>query len=313
MATRGWDLTNLDSLAQMKLYDARTTLVVNGPARTDLSNRTYIITGSGRGGTTMVTGVAHLLGLELNPGGVGNLEDPQFVNVAQGRRPEKGKTHEPHNLSREETVEYLRNRVITNNQHNSVWGWKDPGVDSYLTDISSELRNPHFIVVYRDPIAVATALIAADETNVLMAEKDPLRHKVGTVITPEQAYNMVTQHYSRYWELLNELKWPTLLVSYERGRSQPLQLAAEMADFLGLELTAEVTQNILAYVSNSGGYFHMPQAMNTILNKNPIAEVLKPPTEPTGSDDALPTSDKVGLITRLRSRFTTRSTEKRVQ
>lgn len=217
-------------------YAAQTSAVLNGPAKPTERDRTYVITGNGRGGTSMVAGVAYLLGLELGSGLGG--EDLAFTRVGQGYKPQIAV--EPLDPNSPGKIELLRNTVEHRNSHHSVWGWKDPSVELYLPEISDLLRNPHLIVVWRDPAAIATALMAING------------------LSAADAFALAFENSQRFWSLVQSLHWPTLMVSYERGRLKPLELAKEMAVFLGLRLTDQIRDNIVRYCSPSGGYYGTP-------------------------------------------------------
>jgi len=263
-----WKVLEPEKLKRQNLYEAQTTALINGPAQTDEKRRTYIIVGSGRGGTTMVAGVATILGLDLNPSGPGNLEDRSFVLVAQNRNPAPGHGREQLGLTREGIIERLTNSVRLRNKALDVWGWKDPTASSYLRDIFSRLRNPHIIMVWRDPAAVANANLAA----------------VGG--DPDQSFDTVLNNYMEYWRLIHELHCPTLMVSYERGRSKPSQLGAEMAEFLGMEMTPEKEATIKEFVSPTGGYLRTPGAPPPPSRsevQNLLGSQSGPETTPTGT------------------------------
>jgi len=222
-------------IARKLMYSSRVSAVINGPL-TKSERRTYIIGGNGRGGTTMIAGVAYLLGLQLNPANT-YMEDFHFLHVAQGCAPGpkfKGpKIYE----SRAQIISALRNSIAIRNNAYDVWGWKDPNVDLYLSEIVTYLINPHLIVVYRDPAAQATAEFALNPNN------------------PASVYlKMALNRYGRYQTLIENLQIPTLMVSYERGRLRPRELAVEMAEFLQFSPTESQLAQVSAYVSPEGGY-----------------------------------------------------------
>jgi len=221
---------------RVRPYKASVTATLNASAKSQEDRRTYIITGNGRGGTTMVAGVAQILGLDLNPTKTFNLEDASFALVAQGINPEKGKESEKLTLTATELVKNLRDNVARRNDSQLVWGWKDPSVEEYLSDIYSDLRNPHLIIVWRDPAAVATAMMAVNYLDTY------------------EAFRVVLDRYMRYLQLARELRCPTLMVSYERSRLDPDQLAADLAEFLGMNLDEEKLAEIRKFVSPQGGY-----------------------------------------------------------
>lgn len=220
----------------VNLYDAQVTALIGPPPRLDQPNRTYVITGNGRGGTTMVAGVAQRLGLELSAGAPRNMEDPFFATQAQGYNPERGHWGEKLAISKAEIINRLKETCARRNEEFPIWGWKDPNVSQYLNDISAAIRNLQLIIVFRDPVAVTTALMAANH------------------IAPETAIDSVMTQFATLLRLAKQLNCPTLLVSYERARLAPNRLAAELADFLGFTISEHTIQEIAAYVSPSGGY-----------------------------------------------------------
>lgn len=111
-------------------YTAQPTSIENGPIESESEHRTYLIIGNGRGGTSMVAGVAHLLGLELNAPKGGGFEDHDFTRVSQGLVPEGPPL--PLDLSPEEITARLRATVELRNSQHDVWGWKDPSADLYF-------------------------------------------------------------------------------------------------------------------------------------------------------------------------------------
>lgn len=98
------------------------------------SQRTYIIAGVERGGTSPVAGAARALGLYMGEGLQRNIEDSLFVHKGY-----------------HEIIEAIKLR----NTAHSVWGWKFPKAFLDLPLYFDYLRNPHLIVVFRDPVASA--------------------------------------------------------------------------------------------------------------------------------------------------------------
>jgi len=233
------------SLFRTNLYSANVSSVINGPAMADDPLRTYIVTGNGRGGTTMVAGVVQALGLELNTKGATNLEDPDIVRLGHGLDPKDVRTKL--NITPAEMRTRLNAIVAQRNRENAIWGWKDPSADNYVYDILPALRNLNLIVVFRDPAAIATAMMAVNFTE------------------PDVAIRKVLEHYSNLMQLIAKLKRPTLVISYERSRQKPELLAQDLAAFTGLTLTPEKLAAIQSYVSPTGGYVHKANVVPAVL------------------------------------------------
>lgn len=191
-----------------------TSLLLNPPAELE-GQRTYAIFGTRRGGTSMVAGVARALGLDL--GQVGqrkNNEDPRFQN-----RP----------------MDKMREAMETRNGESDVWGWKFPAAGSYLPEMSNSLRNPYFIVVYRDPVAAALSQAKRD--------RQFNRRSTRLALHESSANNAVNTG------LALATDRPCLLVSNERAIADPEGLIDDVAAFLGQEAPkGALRERILAYI-----------------------------------------------------------------
>lgn len=172
---------------------------------------TVVIFGVTHGGTTMVAGIVQRCGVDLGPDLPHNLEDQAFAY-----RP------------LDEMVQTIRER-----NQGGVWGWKFPRAASYLSQIHGELRNPHYIVVWRDIKAIAARSVRKGEPVI---ESLQWAHGV-------QAQNIRT---------LQDLPGPALLISYEKAVLDPVGLAEQVQEFLGLE--APLDRDDIAHFARPGTY-----------------------------------------------------------
>lgn len=163
-------------------------------------HRTYIIAGIERGGTSPVAGAARALGLYLGEELHQNNEDPLFVH--QGYH---------------ETIEAISQR----NSSHPVWGWKFPKVFLDLPLYIGHLRNPHFIVVFRDPVAVAMGHHKWSGIGILKPTQ--------FLLSEAQAYNSMNLTHT----LTSGV--PVLLISYEKWLSNTADGIDVLAHFLGLK------------------------------------------------------------------------------
>lgn len=203
------------SQKKSQIKDA-TTISLFEQGSTSDTRKTYIIFGIGRGGTTMVAGVAKLCGLDIGEDLPINLEDNDF-NLAVLKKKGIG-----------QPVLHMINVMRQRNQSKNIWGWKFPRAIVYLPQIREHLVNPHLILVSRDPIATATREILSG--------------------TPEiEAIEVVLRLQLRNMELVKQWQVPTLVVSYERSIQHPGQFIADMCGFLGVESPAD-TADILGFM-----------------------------------------------------------------
>ena len=165
--------------------------------------RTYAIFGVPRGGTSMVAGVARLCGLNLGKDLLNTHEDVEFNADF---------------LQRDgiEPLPAIKAAVERRNAEHDVWGWKYPRSIRFLDQIRPGLRDPRLILVMRDPVASAGRPVRRFKQDPLEVVNDHL---------DLQARNLA---------LVSRWEVPTLLVSYERAIDRPVELAEQMAAFLGM-------------------------------------------------------------------------------
>ncbi len=203
------------SQKKSKVMD-ETTISLFEQGSTSDTRKTYIIFGVGRGGTTMVAGVAKLCGLDIGEDLPINLEDNDF-NLAVLKKKGIG-----------QPVVHIINVLAQRNQSKDIWGWKFPRAIAYLPQIREHLVNPHLILVSRDPIATATREILSG--------------------TPKMdAIELVLRLQLRNMELVKQWEAPTLIVSYERSIQRPEQFITDMCGFLGVERPVN-TDDIRAFM-----------------------------------------------------------------
>jgi hypothetical protein len=177
--------------------------------------RTYAIFGTRRGGTSMVAGVARALGLDLgDPGHRKNNEDPRFHPAP---------------------LPALWKLVEQRNSEADVWGWKYPAGGRYITELSGGLRNPYFIVVYRDPVAAAKSQLARDPESKRRTDRLAI-HEAASSVALNTGFVLATER-------------PVLLVSNERAMTDQEGLIDDVAAFVGSSIpTAPLRGQILDYI-----------------------------------------------------------------
>lgn len=178
--------------------------------------RTIVCFGTARGGTSMVAGAVLGLGVPMGQGIGRNFEDPAFnIDWQKGALPE--------------FIEHARQVIAARDAAHPIWGWKFPNAVRYLDRVIGDLRAPHLVCVYRDPIPMA------------------LRRRQ----TSDTASNFVTARLRaqvRNTAMIEELGVPTLMVSYEKASAHPLVFLQELAEFLNLPLPDNV-EEIVAFMA----------------------------------------------------------------
>lgn len=165
--------------------------------------KTIVVLGAERSGTSMTAQLLHAMGvpmaMQLNAMG----QDPEFSCLY----------HAPLDLDQAKKLVAMRNKK------NTIWGWKFPGnILPLLYDLT---RFPHFIVMLRDPLALARRIQKAEDWR----------------LAP--ALRRASQQQSIIAEFIATTKAPVLLINYDRSLDDPELLIKEIAEFSSIELSTE--------------------------------------------------------------------------
>lgn len=185
------------------------------PIDPDVAEYTVVIFGVPRGGTTMVAGVAEKIGLNIGQDLGHNLEDADFDRTSQ---------------------EHMQAAIAERNSRLPVWGWKYPSASVYLSALMPYLRNPRFVVVWRDPL---TAAIRAVED----IKQKGLKHEAETRRAMQAVEAMVARQMNNV-ALLKQAGVPALLVSYEKAVRRPHDFITQLAGFMGMPVPEDMAETV---------------------------------------------------------------------
>jgi hypothetical protein len=201
-----------------KNANKRACIVVNPPRGDRL--KTVPIYGVQRGGTSMVAGVVAALGVDLAGEGA-NHEDPRFQRAS---------------------LEELGGLVALRNAEREVWGFKAPQTTMKIDHLAPLLRNPHYLLVIRNPAAVADSVLSRRGGNGGAELQRALRF------------------YDRMAELAAATSDPLMIVNYERAAAAPEAFIDAVAGFLEIEPSPETRADAVAMVTgDGGGYVRRPR------------------------------------------------------
>jgi hypothetical protein len=179
--------------------------------------KTLVVLGSPRGGTSMLAGLLRELGIHMGDRiDRHNHEDQAFLS---------------------EDVEQIRAAISQRNAEHPVWGWKVPDSIRYLPEIESQLRNPHYLAVFRNPLAVAASM-----------------HRYSADMSLESGLKRALEYFHLIEAFIARSRDPVLLVDYEAALAEPIALVGSLGAFLGLELGEEAINEAAAFVGARGGY-----------------------------------------------------------
>lgn len=211
---------NKPSLATAK---KNSSLVLNGSAKIK-RQRTIVVLGVERGGTSMAAGIVRALGISMGQRAGLNHEDPLFLTDEQDR---------------------LLNRIKMRNTQEDVWGFKVPKASMMLDFYENHLRNPLYVVVYRNPVAIIDSW---------------LQRGAGS---PVGVMERIVAYQNSILELMQKTKAPVLLLNYERAVQSDTtkqQTVESVASFIGVELNEELRDRAVGMMTGDGrGYVNLPE------------------------------------------------------
>jgi len=137
----------------------------------DLSKKEVIILGMHRSGTSLVSGLLAKLGVSVgkdfdgptpsNP--VSHFEDIEFrklndkiLKYSGGYWDQPPKELEI--LKNKKKFSKAIERLVIKKSRRRIWGWKDPRTVITIENYMQFLKNPYFIIVFRNPLSIALSL-----------------------------------------------------------------------------------------------------------------------------------------------------------
>lgn len=183
--------------------------------------KTVVVLGVERGGTSMGAAVIRAIGINMGDSAGLNHEDPGFLS---------------------EDTKVLKQQIVKRNKDNAVWGFKVPKASLFLPFYEKNLRNPYYVVVYRN--------IAATVDSWQM-------RKTGTPLdTMEHTLN----YYSHIQTHLRATNRPAILVNYERAVIDKENTVVALANFLGQEADPALIERGASMMTGDGqGYVNLPE------------------------------------------------------
>ena len=199
----------------------------------DPSQKTFIVFGVPRGGTTMIARVAEKLGVCMGSDLPANYEDSEFNFDKLSNAIKK---------DQECLVSTLFAVINRRNSMHDVWGWKYPRAHRYLPLIIDKVRNPHLICVMRDPVASSLRPLSRKRMP-----KEGKRH------LPARIINQHLMYQQKNIALIDEFKRPTFLCSYEKAILDPPTFVADLSAFIDLRKDESSLEEALQQI-RPGGY-----------------------------------------------------------
>ncbi len=203
-----------------------------GRAPVSAGPKTVVVLGVERGGTSMVAGVIRAMGISMGERAGLNHEDPRFLTEDHDR---------------------LRPYIAQRNQQAAVWGFKMPKASLHLDFFAKVLRNPVYVVAYRNPVSIVDSWEQRGAGQAL------------------DVLERINQYQSSLSDFFRNTNAPVLLVNYERAVSKNggAAFVAELAELLKWDATPEQLERAAQMMTgDGGGYVNLPEHF---LEMTPIA------------------------------------------
>lgn|SRR5690554_28642 len=187
---------------------------LNFPSSSAGTERPLVVVGVARGGTSMVAGVLHHLGVFMGD----EFHAPVFEDVRLAEAMESGEWR-------------AANAVVSDYKSRGIrWGWKRPSIVNYLDEADKALENPAYIFVFKDIFSIA-------QRNSISMLSDTLK-----------AMNEAQQQYRKILNFLEGCSAPAMLVSYEKALAYPKEFVEKVVQFSHLDCDAQQQDKALEFM-----------------------------------------------------------------
>jgi hypothetical protein len=204
--------------------EIRDTMVIARPDSLTriLTNETLVICGPGRGGTSIIAYVLLSIGYYLGDKLRDNNHEDQDIQAAMGNPSEM-------------------DRIIADrNRHFKRWGFKFPRALQHIDWLAGALRNPVFLVVFRNPVATAKTVL----------RRDPKFRGAGV-----RGLARALEHGLRNMQLGTQVlmtKAPSILVDIDAARGAPERLVRDIVNLFAPNTSDQLIEAIARDISAAG-------------------------------------------------------------
>ncbi|PLY14737.1 MAG: hypothetical protein C0631_09435 [Sedimenticola sp.] len=181
------------------------------------SEKTLIVVGIARGGTSLAAGALSHLGVFMGEAA----HSPVFEDLRLSSAFENN------------DITAIYSIVSSYNVQHKTWGWKRPSVVNYLSSVHEAVRNPHYICLFKDLFSVANR-------NRISMESEVLKNMERSLI-----------EYSNVVQFLTTNKPPCLMVSYDKALANKKLFIDRICEFAGIEPSSEEYQNAMNFITPS--------------------------------------------------------------
>lgn len=188
--------------------------IFNDELSVNEDEKTIVVLGSARGGTSIAAGVLYHLGIEMH-----NALPPVFEDAG---------------IAEKFNCFLTRNIDLSEENQSKVWAFKRPSAVENITKIHRAARNPYYICVFRDPLAIAN------------------RNKI-SINSNANLFNSMENALKQYKKIIDfaaSCRRPILMCSVEKIRMYPTGFVEAISNFVGLERDNQSIEAAVAFINN---------------------------------------------------------------
>lgn len=173
-----------------------------------------VVVGTARGGTSMVAGCLHHLGVFMGDKAV----PPVFEDVELAKLMEAGDWS-----AAQKIVNDYRTRC-------GAWGWKRPSSIDYLGSVQDVFGQPIFVFVFKDLMSIAQ------------------RNSISMLTDLIDGLESAHRQYGQMLSFIKACSPPSMLVSYEKAMAYPDYFLEQLVQFTGIKASRSQVEAAMAFI-----------------------------------------------------------------
>ncbi len=176
-----------------------------------LPEKTLVVLGTARGGTSAIAGALDKLGLFTGD----SAGPPVYEDLLLSSKIESG------------SADDIKAVIEDYNQRYPIWAYKRPRLLYHIEEVYTYFRNPIYIVIFRDLFAAAQRTKISGKVDIFLTMKKLLGDN------------------ERIINFIDRVRPNTVLVSYEKLLAHPDQFIKEIIDITGIEANPQHIDNAI--------------------------------------------------------------------
>tara|TARA_Y100000034_G_C6897205_1_gene413953 strand:+ start:528 stop:1226 length:699 start_codon:yes stop_codon:yes gene_type:complete len=205
--------------------------------------KTVIVVGMARSGTSMVSGILHQLGVNMNPvdnpsyqNPKGSFEDSGFIHLTVAMKQDIEKGMRAGQIKKKYTPQIKE--LARKRSANKLWGFKSALVHYSLPYILPHLTNPHLVVNYRCPLHNAESWKLHKKVNYGDNNTPIIDALQAVALENKKIVAAVRRHQDM----------PMVFTSYEYIKDTPIKEAEKFAKLLGVKMTPQLRKAVVNFI-----------------------------------------------------------------